>query len=85
MQIEGTVQQEVYMKDRLGNELKIGDKCVCHSTMRTGSSTKRLVQYVGEIIKFTPLKIKVKCLECEFHCYIGDELYCYPMYTFKCR
>lgn len=41
------------MKDRLGNVLNIGDRCVCYSTMRTGSSTTRLVQYEAEIIGFT--------------------------------
>ena len=30
------------MKDRLGNLLNIGDRCVCYNTMRTGSSTTRL-------------------------------------------
>lgn len=33
------------MKDCLGNELNIGDKVVCYNSMRTGSSTTRLVQY----------------------------------------
>ena len=50
------------IKDRLGENLAIGDLCVCYNSMRTGSSTTRLVQYEGEIIKFTNKFIKVKCV-----------------------
>lgn len=61
------------IKDRLGENLAIGDLCVCYNSMRTGSSTTRLVQYEGEIIKFTNKFIKVKCVNCFYSRYIGKE------------
>ena len=54
------------MKDRLGNDLHIGDVCVCYNNMGTGSSTNRLVQYEGEIIGFTQNFVKMKCLKCGY-------------------
>ena len=47
------------IKDRLGENLAIGDLCVCYNSMRTGSSTTRLVQYEGEIIYKQIYKSKV--------------------------
>lgn len=71
------------MKDRLGNELKIGGLCVCYNNMRTGSSTSRLVQYEGEIIGFTPRFVKVKCVKCSYEYRIGQEFKCCPDNVFK--
>lgn len=71
------------MKDRLGNELKIGDKCVCFSTMRTGSSTSRLVQYEGKVIGFTNCFVKVECTACDYSHRIGDEFKCISEHVFK--
>lgn len=66
------------MKDRLGNDLNIGDLCVCYNNMGTGSSTNRLVQYEGEIVRFTPKQVKVKCVQCSYSEKIGREFICYP-------
>lgn len=66
------------MKDRLGNDLNIGDLCVCYNNMRTGSSTIRLVQYEGEIVGFTSNQVKVKCVQCSYSEEIGREFTCYP-------
>lgn len=71
------------MKDRFGNELKIGDKCVCFSTMRTGSSTSRLVQYEGTVIGFTNCYIKVECTYCDYLHQVGREFKCIEEYVFK--
>lgn len=71
------------MTDRFGNELNIGDLCVCYSNMGTGSSTRRLVQYEGEIIGFTPNFVKVKCLKCGYSEKTGREFRCYPDDVFK--
>lgn len=71
------------MKDRFGNELKVGDKCVCFSTMRTGSSTSRLVQYEGEVIGFTKCHVKVKCTACCYSHTVGTEFKCIEEYVFK--
>lgn len=61
------------MLDRLGNELKIGDMVVAYSSMRTGSSTTRMVQYEGRVVRFTPKCVVVECLDCGYFKYIGDE------------
>ena len=61
------------MTDRFGNELNIGDLCVCYSNMGTGSSTRRLVQYEGEIVRFTPKLVKVKCVQCSYSEKNGNE------------
>lgn len=71
------------MKDRLGNELKIGDLCVCYNNMGTGSSTYRLVQYEGKIIGFTPKLVKLKCVKCSYKERIGEEFKCYSDNIFK--
>ena len=71
------------MTDRFGNELNIGDLCVCYSNMGTGSSTRRLVQYEAEIIGFTPNFVKVKCLKCGYSEKTGREFRCYPDNVFK--
>ena len=71
------------MKDRLGNELNIGDLCVCYNNMGTGSSTNRLVQYEGEIIGFTPKFVKVKCVQCFYSNRIGGEFKCCSDNIFK--
>ena len=71
------------MKDRLGNDLNIGDLCVCYNNMRTGSSTIRLVQYEGEIVGFTSNQVKVKCVQCSYSEEIGREFTCYPDNIFK--
>lgn len=42
------------MKDCLGQELSIGDKVIC-------SDGAYAELFVGEILKFTPKKIQVKC------------------------
>lgn len=60
------------MIDRLGNELKVGDKVVAYSSMRTGSSHIRMVQYEGEIVGFTPRLAMVKCIDCPYP-YTGRE------------
>lgn len=73
------------MKDRLGNLLNIGDRCVCYNTMRTGSSTTRLVQYEAIIIGFTKKSIRVKCVDCCYSYRIGDELLCGADNIFKLR
>lgn len=73
------------MKDRLGNEINIGDRCVCYNIMRTGSSTTRLVQYEGEIIDFTKKSIRIKCLDCNYSYKIGDEFLCSADNIFKLR
>lgn len=71
------------MKDRLGNDLHIGDVCVCYNNMGTGSSTNRLVQYEGEIIGFTQNFVKMKCLKCGYSEKTGREFRCYPDNVFK--
>ena len=71
------------MEDRLGNEIKIGDLCVCYSNMGTGSSTYRLVQYEGKVIGFTPKFVKVKCIQCSYSERVGIEFKCYPNNVFK--
>ena len=71
------------MKDRLKNELNIGDLCVCYNNMGTGSSTCRLVQYEGEIIGFTSKLIKIKCVKCLYAHRIGQEFKCSPENVFK--
>lgn len=68
--------------DRLGNDLNIGDLCICFVNMRTGSSTTRLVQFEGEIVGFTKKLIKVKCVDCVYG-RTGKEYRCYPNYIFK--
>ena len=73
------------MKDRLGNEINIGDRCVCYSTMRTGSSTIRLVQYEGEIIRFTKKNIIVKCVDCIYTERIGAMFLCSANNIFKLK
>ena len=42
------------MKDCVGQELSIGDKVVC-------SDGGYAELFVGEVVKFTPKKIQVKC------------------------
>ena len=71
------------MLDRLGNELKIGDMCVCFSNMRTGSSTTRLVQFEGKVIGFTKCLVKVECVKCDYPNYINIEIKCISDYVFK--
>lgn len=73
------------IKDRLGENLAIGDLCVCYNSMRTGSSTTRLAQYEGEIIKFTNKFIKVKCVNCFYSRYIGKEFNCSKDNIFKIK
>ena len=73
------------MKDRLGNEINIGDRCVCYNTMRTGSSTTRLVQYEGEIIMFTKKNVRVKCVDCIYIERIGDMFLCNTDNIFKLK
>lgn len=73
------------MTDRLGNLLNIGDRCVCYNTMKTGSSTTRLVQYEAEIICFTKKNIRVKCVSCWYSYRIGDEFLCGTDNIFKLR
>ena len=73
------------MTDRLGNVLNIGDRCVCYNTMRTGSSTTRLVQYEAEIIGFTKKNIRVKCVGCCYSYRVGDEFLCGADNIFKLR
>ena len=66
---------EVYL-DRLGNELEIGDICVCYNSMRTGSSTIRMVQYVGIIERFTPKRVTLRCLHCHMSSVIDENFNC---------
>lgn len=73
------------MKDRLGNEINIGDKCVCYNTMGTGSSTRRLVQYEGEIIGFTKQNVRVKCVDCCYTHKIGNTFLCCADNIFKLK
>lgn len=73
------------MKDRLGNLLNIGDRCVCYNTMQTGSSTTRLVQYEAEIIGFTKKNVRVKCVDCFYSYRIGNEFLCSADNIFKLR
>lgn len=40
-----------------------GDRVVAYSHMRTGSSTRRMVQYEGVILGFRKSFIRVKCTE----------------------
>ena len=49
--------------DRIGNVLAVGDRVIAYSHMRTGSSTRRLVQYEGVIIGFHKSFVKVRCTE----------------------
>ena len=73
-----------HMLDRLGNLLSVGDICVCYSNMRTGSSTTRLVQYVGKVVRFTDTMVVVKCADCVgYSHYNGDEFRCLPENVFK--
>lgn len=71
------------MKDRLGNDLYIGDLCICYNNMGTGSSTRRLVQYEGEIVRFTPKLVKVKCVQCSYSEKNGNEFTVDPDNIFK--
>ena len=73
------------MKDRLGNELKIGDRVVAYSSMRTGSSTTRMVQYVGVVVRFTPTTVVIKCVDCPYSNYIEDEFKASSHNVFKMR
>lgn len=73
------------MKDKLGNVLNIGDRCVCYSTMRTGSSTTRLVQYEAEIIGFTKKRVRVKCMDRWCFYRIDDEFLCSADNIFKLK
>lgn len=54
------------MVDRIGNVLSEGDRVVAYSYMRTGSSTKRMVQYEGIVVGFTTFLVRVRCLD---NCY----------------
>lgn len=71
------------MRDNLGKELKEGDLCVCYNIMRTGSSTTRLVQYVGRIEGFTRREVIVKCKDCVYSEYVGKEFLCLTENIFK--
>lgn len=71
------------MRDRLGKELNIGDLCVCYNIMRTGSSTTRLVQYVGRIEEFTTKQVIVRCEDCTYSEYVGKVFHCYTGNIFK--
>lgn len=71
------------MLDRLGNELKVGDRCVCFSNMRTGSSTTRLVQYEGIVTGFTNKLVKVKCVNNPYSYQNDTEFKCRLDYVFK--
>ena len=66
------------MKDRLGNDLNVGDRVIAYSNMQTGSSTTRLVQYEGKVFRFTPTSVVVECVGCVYRKYIGD--YFKPIY-----
>ena len=66
------------MKDRLGNDLNVGDRVIAYSHMRTGSSTRSLVQYEGKVFRFTPTSVVVECVDCAYRKYIGD--FFKPMY-----
>ena len=71
------------MRDRLGKELKEVDLCVCYNIMRTGSSTSRLVQYVGRIEGFTRIQVVVRCEDCAYSEYVGKALHCFTGNIFK--
>lgn len=71
------------MRDRLGKELKEGDLCVCYNIMRTGSSTTRLVQYVGQIEDFTKTQVMVMCIDCCYKSYVGRVFRCDEKNVFK--
>ena len=49
--------------DRIGNVLHEGDRVVAYSYMRTGSSTRRMVQYDGIIVGFNKSYVRVRCIE----------------------
>lgn len=73
------------MIDRLGNSIFIDDICVCYNIMGTGSSTKRLVQYVGKIVGFTKTSVKVECVSCFYTYNIGKIFYCSYDNIFRLR
>ena len=73
------------MKDRLVNEINIDDRCICYNIMRTGSSTKRLVQYEGEIVAFTAMNARVNCIDCTYREYIGNIFLCSVNNIFKLK
>ena len=73
------------MTDRLGNELLIGDRVVAYSSMRTGSSTTRMVQYEGFVVRFTQTCVVLKCVDCPYKSYLGDEFKPSPHNVFRMR
>lgn len=46
------------MKDCLGKELHIGDKCVYMQNTMTGSSTHRKILYKGTVVGLTPKRVE---------------------------
>lgn len=48
------------MKDFLGRELNVGDKCIYIQNQRTGSSTIRKIMLKGTIIGFSPQKVRFR-------------------------
>ena len=68
--------------DRIGNVLNEGDHVVAYSFMRTGSSTKRMVQYEGIVVGFTTFLVRVKCID---NCYgaLNKEFKVQPDNIFK--